>query len=270
MEEENKKLIEELLNKGSELLSSDNRKKQEKGFGTLRAAFSLGSMEAAYLEGLCYQNGIGIYQSNEQAFERFKMAANAIPQAMYELGLCYINGMGTEQNFDKAFECFSCAAQIGVPEAQFELGICYRYGEGTEQSIKTAMHWYEKAADQGYLRAYHNMGIIYQTGLGDVLVDYDKAFNCFKKASEEKNPDSFFSIGSCYLNGLGIDKNEKEAAGWFIKAAEMGEPDSMFHLAWMYQEGIGVERNNELSTEYLYKSAEAGWEPAIRIIKGEV
>ena len=55
-----------------------------------------------------------------------------------------------------------------------------------------------------------------------------------------------------------------------MKAAEMGEPDSMFHLAWMYQEGIGVERNNELSTEYLYKSAEAGWEPAIRIIKGEV
>ena len=131
------------------------------------------------------------------------------------------------------------------------------------------MHWYEKAANQGYLRAYQNWGIIYQIGLGDVLVDYVKAFNCFQKASEEENPDSFFSIGYCYLNGLGVDKNEKEAAGWFIKAAEMGEPDSMFHLAWMYQEGIGVERNNELSAEYLYKSAEAGWEPAIRIIKGE-
>ena len=43
----------------------------------------------------------------------------------------------------------------------------------------------------------------------------------------------------------------------------------MFHLAWMYQEGIGVEPNSELSIEYLYKAAEAGWEPAIRIIKGE-
>ena len=65
-------------------------------------------------------------------------------------------------------------------------------------------------------------------------------------------------------------KSQKEAACWFMKAAEMGESDSMFHLAWMYQEGIGVEQNNELATEYLYKSAEAGWEPAIRIIKGEV
>jgi TPR repeat protein len=137
--------------------------------------------------------------------------------------------------------------------------------EENEEGIKYLI----TAGENYYLRAYHNMGIIYQTGLGDVLVDYDKAFNCFKKASEEENPDSFFSIGNCFLNGLGVDKNEKEAAGWFIKAAEMGEPDSMFHLAWMYQEGIGVEQNNELSTEYLYMSAEAGWEPAIRIIRGE-
>jgi len=71
------------------------------------------------------------------------------------------------------------------------------------------------------------------------------------------------------MNGLGVDKNEKAAADWFKKAAEIGESDSMFHLAWMYQEGIGVEQNDELSAEYLYKSAEAGWEPAIRIIKGE-
>lgn len=269
MEDEDKKLVEALLDEGLELLSSDDSKKQKKGFGALRAAFGLGSMEAAYLEGLCYKRGIGIYQSNEQAFERFKMAANSIPQAMYELGLCYINGIGIEQNIEKAFECFSCAAQNGIPEAQFELGICYRYGEGTEQDINTAMHWYEKAANQGYLRAYQNLGIIYQIGLGDVLVDYVKAFCCFKKASEEENPDSFFSIGNCFLNGLGVDKNEKEAASWFIKAADMGEPDSMFHLAWMYQEGIGVEQNNELSTKYLYMSAEAGWEPAIRIIKGE-
>lgn len=47
------------------------------------------------------------------------------------------------------------------------------------------MYWYEKAADQGYLQAYQNMGIVYQNGLGDVPIDYDKAFICFKKAAEE-------------------------------------------------------------------------------------
>lgn len=45
------------------------------------------------------------------------------------------------------------------------------------------MYWYEKAADQGYLQAYQNMGIVYHNGLGDVPIDYDKAFICFKKSS---------------------------------------------------------------------------------------
>ena len=89
------------------------------------------------------------------------------------------------------------------------------------------------------------------------------------KAANEESTESYFCIGNCYLSGLGVEKDEKEAARWFLKAAELGEPDSMFHLAWMYQEGIGVEQNSELSTEYLYKAAEAEWEPAIRIIKGE-
>lgn len=263
------KLIEKLLNEGLELLSSEKEQKQKQGFYSLRAAFGLGSMEAAYYGGICYQNGTGIYQSDEQAFNHFHMAANAVPKAMYELGLCYVNGTGTEQNVDKAFECFTHAAQSGVPEAQYELGVCYRCGEGTEPDLKAAMYWYEKAADQGYLRAYQNMGVVYQHGFDDIPLDYVKAFNCFKKAAEEESPDAYFCVGNCYLQGLGVEKNETEATFWFKKAADMGEPDSMFHLAWMYQNGIGVEQNDELSTDYLYKAAEAGWEPAIKIIEGE-
>jgi len=195
---ETEKLVEKLLNEGLELLSSEKKQKQKKGFGTLRAAFGLGSMAAAYYEGICYKNGIGTYQSDEQAFERFEMAADAVPKAMFELGLCYVHGIGTEQDLEKAFACFSDAAQSGLPEAQYELGVCYRCGEGTEQDIKTALYWYEKAANQGYLGAYQNMGVIYQHGLGDVPVDYSKAFDCFRKAAEEESPDAFFSVGNCY------------------------------------------------------------------------
>ena len=151
----------------------------------------------------------------------------------------------------------------------YELAVCYRRGEGTEQDIKTAFSWYEKSANKGYIKAFQNMGIIYQNGLGGIPINHVKAFDCFMKASEEDSPDAFFCVGNCYLNGLGVEENDEEAANWFKKAAELGEPDSMFHLAWMYQEGIGVEKDMDLATEYLYKSAEAGWEPAIKIIKGE-
>lgn len=129
---EHESMVEKLLNEGLELLSNEEEKEQKKGFASLRAAFALGSMEAAYYEGLCYQKGIGIYKNAEQAYSRFEMAASEVPEAMYELGLCYINGTGTEQDIDKGFACFSSAAQSGVPEAMYELGVCYRYGEGTE------------------------------------------------------------------------------------------------------------------------------------------
>lgn len=155
---ETEKLVEKLLNEALELLSSEKKQKQKKGFYSLRAAFGLGSRAAAYYEGICNKNGIGIYQSDEQAFERFEMAAVMVPKAMFELGLCYLHEIGTEQDLEKASACFSDAAQSGLPEAQYELGVCYRRGEGTEQDIRTALYWYEKAANQGYLGVYQNNG----------------------------------------------------------------------------------------------------------------
>lgn len=192
---ENESTAEKLLNEGLELLSSEKPQKQKKGFYSLRGATALGHMKAFYYEGVCYKEGLGIYQSDERAFERFLVAADEVPEAKYELGLCYIHGMGTEQDIDKAVACFSDAAQRGVPEAQYELGVCYRRGEGVEQDIKTALYWYEKAASQGYLRAYHNIGIVYQHGLGGIPTDYNKAFNYFLKAANEESTEPYFCIG---------------------------------------------------------------------------
>ena len=163
-------------------------------------------MKAFYYEGVCYKEGIGIYQSDERAFERFLVAADEVPEAMYELGLCYIHGLGTEQDVSKAVACFNDAAQRGVPEAQYELGVCYRRGEGVEQDIKAALYWYEKAASQGYLRAYHNIGI---------PTDYNKAFNYFMKAANEESTESYFCIGNCYLNGLGVEKTKRKQPAGF-------------------------------------------------------
>lgn len=52
---ETDKLVEKLLNEGLELLSSEKKQKQKKGFYSLRAARGLGSMAAVYYEGVCYK-----------------------------------------------------------------------------------------------------------------------------------------------------------------------------------------------------------------------
>ncbi len=246
--------VDRLIDEGLALLESDDRKKQKQGFAKMRAAALLGDMRGVYYEGICYKDGLGIYQSYEQAFNRFQESAKAVPEAMYWLGLFYLEGVGTEQNLSHAFTCFHRAAEAGLPDAQYELGVCYRHGEGTAQDIEKALYWYGKAAEQGYLDADVNMGIIYQAGLGGIPVDYKKGFECFLKASTGDNPEAFFCLGKAYFNGLGVERNPAEAARWFKKAADLGEPDSMYHLGVMYRDGIGVEPNEGKSKEYFSKA----------------
>ena len=56
---ETEKLVEKLLNEGLELLSSEKKQKQKKGFGTLRAAFGLGSMAAAIMKEYAIKTELG-------------------------------------------------------------------------------------------------------------------------------------------------------------------------------------------------------------------
>ena len=44
----------------------------------------------------------------------------------------------------------------------------------------------------------------------------------FRKAAEQGDADSQLDLGWMYLDGLGVPKDEKEAAKWFQKAADQG------------------------------------------------
>lgn len=94
---ETEKLVEKLLNEGLELLSSEKKQKQKKALVHCGQLLVWVAWRFAYYEGICYKNGIGTYQSDEQAFERFEMAADAVPKAMFELEV-YATFMELAQN----------------------------------------------------------------------------------------------------------------------------------------------------------------------------
>ena len=52
--------------------------------------------------------------------------------------------------------------------------------------------------------------------------DYSKAFYYTKRAAEMFCPQAMFNLGSFYLHGIGVAKNEQEARKWFLKAEELG------------------------------------------------
>jgi TPR repeat protein len=68
---------------------------------------------------------------------------------MSNLGVMYDNGLGVEQSYEKAFEYYEQAAQLGHAQAQYNLGCCYANGEGVEQNMAAAKEWVEKSAAQG-------------------------------------------------------------------------------------------------------------------------
>lgn len=80
-------------------------------------------------------------------------AKNGDVLAQYNLGWMYDNGEGVVQNYEKAFEWYSKAANQGFAMAQYNLGLLYQNGQGVEKDDQRAFEWYRKAASNGHPQA---------------------------------------------------------------------------------------------------------------------
>lgn len=68
--------------------------------------------------GVCYQNGHGVPQSDEQAASWFEKACKAgNPQGAYNLAECYYTGTGVRKDLDQALKYWAEAAKLGHPSA---------------------------------------------------------------------------------------------------------------------------------------------------------
>ena len=80
-------------------------------------------------------------------------AKNGDVLAQYNLGWMYDNGEGVVQNYEKAFEWYSKAANQGNAQAQYNLGSLYQNGQGIGKDDKKALEWYRKATNNGHSQA---------------------------------------------------------------------------------------------------------------------
>ena len=65
-------------------------------------------------------------------------------------------------------------------------------------------------------------------------------------------------LGTCYLDGTGVDKNEIAAVQLFRQAAEQNYAPALFYLGWCYTEGVGVQKNIKEAVEWYNKAASLG------------
>ncbi len=97
-------------------------------------------------------------------------------------------------------------AERGDRSAQELVAIHYELGTGTTINLKEAAHWFRSAAGQESLLAQ-------------------------------------FRLGTCYLNGNGVEKDPTTAAIWLRKAAIRGHAGAQIKLGECHESGNGVPKD---------------------------
>lgn len=215
-----------------------------------------GNIEAQFVLGHNYLNGIKVPKNETEAFKWFlKAAEQGEPTAQGNVGTMLHDGKGVQKDGLQALIWWrKAAAQNNLP-SQYNLGLAYAHGEDVQQDYSLASQWYEKAATQGLAVAQFNLGCLYHDGRG-VKRDDSKAFNLFKEAAEQNEIASQHAVGVCYHHGQGVTKNLSEAVKWLTKAALQNWPESQYDLWCIYRDGDGVAKDLTEAFKWLQKAAE--------------
>merc|ERR1712048_822162 len=109
---------------------------------------------------------------------------------------------------------------MGDAAAQYNLALFYQNSMEEKREIE-AVKLYQLAADQGYVNALNSLGICYLEGLG-VSKDNLKAVKFFSSAAAQGVVAAQVNLGQCYENGMGSVKDEVEAFRLYKLAANQG------------------------------------------------
>ncbi|MBE6584521.1 MAG: sel1 repeat family protein [Ruminococcaceae bacterium] len=217
--------------------------------------------DAAYRLGLCLLKGLGVKQQRHEAIRWFESGAElGSPEAMYMLGECYNYGIGTTADQEKAFALYLCAAkaaeQLAVPtkcHAHLFIAIaqCYEKGIGTAQDLSLAIDTYKHAAEHGDVEALYRAGcaIICQSQERSALAS---ARTYFLRAARHAYMPAMLMMGIFSENGSGVQKNASDAKSWYAKAVvSKNDPQiSLYEFPERFAENVTLHSEAKSQAQY--------------------
>ncbi len=187
--------VEEINIKSKEFLIAKDYKS---ALPLFKQAAELGSAEAQYNYGVCFQMGIIVEKNEKTAMEWFsKSALGGYKDAQYQLALNFTTGNVVAKDEKKAFYWWhKCASQMD-PECMSNLINCYKDGIGTNRNVDSMMYWAHKLASLDAPPNYReinmqiatirlNLARSYYTG-SMVPKDLTKSYTWFLVYNERKN-----------------------------------------------------------------------------------
>ncbi len=97
--------------------------------------------------------------------------------------------------------------------------------------------------------------------------DLHGAVQCFKQAADLGDKDSQCELAFMFINGLGIEQDNIQAAEWYRRSAEQGNATAQLNLGSMYENGTVVPQDHKAAVER-FKLPEIPNLPAPKVTQG--
>ncbi|MEM7417040.1 MAG: tetratricopeptide repeat protein [Gemmatimonadota bacterium] len=120
----------------------------------IRGLAAEGDVEAIFLMGTAYDEGLGVDIDHVEALRWYSEAAeHDHVLAVHNIGNMYRDGRGVEPDMEQATRFWLRAARAGDVIPALRLAEAYEAGNGVPRDLDAARTWYRRAADAGNANA---------------------------------------------------------------------------------------------------------------------
>ena len=87
---------------------------------------------------------------------------------------------------------------------------------------------------------------------------YAKASEIWRPLAEKGDPAAQYLLGTLYVEGKGVERNDATAVMWFQRAANQGDARAQYNLGASYAEGAGVQKSEVEAAKWFQRAANQG------------
>ncbi len=217
---------------GKIYVTTNDPERQQRGVELLRQAGAQNDAEAIYLLAGLSAEGVGVEQSDVEAFQQMKRAAElGFAEAHFALGTMYFEGTGTTQDQGEALASFRRAAESGSKEGMFAAGDLMLSQPDPEMRAE-GLALVNRAIESGHIWATLVLATAYGRGSNGLPKDEAKAEALLRPPAERGDADCQMVLASLYKFGDMFADRRDEAQLWLQRAADQGQPKALEILRW--------------------------------------
>jgi TPR repeat protein len=236
----------------------------EKAQSSLKLADRLGSAEAAFEIGKCYEDGVVVPVNHEWALTWFRKAEGRNhPEAMAIVGQAMLDGDNSAKDPAKGAELLRRSAEAGSPLGMFKFSRALTTGKGVPENPQLGTSWADRAAEAGQVDAAFTQGTVYLlTGK-----DTQKGIHFLEIAAAKGSHPATMALFDAYSGNIGSTPDPVKALALLQKKVQDGNEWAMFKLGVAHARGqFGLKEDQKEGERLIRLAASKGDLDARKIV----